>query len=94
MKTYENYRYNVQRADSIRYFLLAEFGGTYIDLDDVSRTPSIHVAAEALMTTGLQATTRSAPSVRRLDARSVHQRGLLQPRHGDLTRPPLLQTRR
>jgi len=32
--TYDNYPFPIQRADAIRYFVLAHFGGTYIDLDD------------------------------------------------------------
>ncbi|KAL1954765.1 hypothetical protein VTO42DRAFT_713 [Malbranchea cinnamomea] len=34
LETFQNYRYPIQRADAIRYFVLAHFGGTYIDLDD------------------------------------------------------------
>ncbi|KAJ5137215.1 hypothetical protein N7476_004595 [Penicillium atrosanguineum] len=34
LKTFDGYKYPIQRADSIRYFLLAHYGGTYIDLDD------------------------------------------------------------
>ena len=36
LDTYDNYRYPIQRADSIRYFILASHGGIYIDLDNVS----------------------------------------------------------
>ncbi|GAB1739121.1 hypothetical protein NU219Hw_g3876t1 [Hortaea werneckii] len=32
--TFINYPYPIQRADSIRYFVLSHFGGIYIDLDD------------------------------------------------------------
>ncbi|KAI9847834.1 MAG: hypothetical protein M1837_001727 [Sclerophora amabilis] len=32
--TFDNYDYPIQRADAIRYFVLAHFGGVYIDLDD------------------------------------------------------------
>ncbi|AMD20267.1 HDL477Wp [Eremothecium sinecaudum] len=34
LKTFDSYRYPIQRADAIRYFLLLHFGGVYIDLDD------------------------------------------------------------
>ncbi|KAJ5403738.1 hypothetical protein N7509_003609 [Penicillium cosmopolitanum] len=34
LKTFDAYKYPIQRADSIRYFVLAYYGGTYIDLDD------------------------------------------------------------
>lgn len=34
LKTFDSYPYNIERADSIRYFILAHYGGIYIDLDD------------------------------------------------------------
>ncbi|KAJ5770680.1 uncharacterized protein N7511_002731 [Penicillium nucicola] len=34
LETFDGYEYPIQRADSIRYFVLAFYGGTYIDLDD------------------------------------------------------------
>ncbi|DAA79343.1 TPA_exp: putative Glycosyl transferase [Trichophyton benhamiae CBS 112371] len=34
LTTFDNYPFPIQRADSIRYFILAHYGGTYIDLDD------------------------------------------------------------
>jgi inositol phosphorylceramide mannosyltransferase catalytic subunit len=34
LSTFVNYPYNIQRADAIRYFLLAHYGGIYIDLDN------------------------------------------------------------
>ncbi|WLF79836.1 CSG1/SUR1-like protein [Lodderomyces elongisporus] len=34
LKTWDNYKYNIQRADAIRYFALYHYGGIYIDLDD------------------------------------------------------------
>ena len=34
LETFDNYEYPIQRADSIRYFVLAHFGGVYIDMDD------------------------------------------------------------
>lgn len=34
MDTFDSYPFPIQRADSIRYFVLAYYGGTYIDLDD------------------------------------------------------------
>nr|KAG5701407.1 hypothetical protein BaRGS_032739 [Batillaria attramentaria] len=30
---YDSYRYNIQRVDSARYFILHHFGGVYMDLD-------------------------------------------------------------
>nr|OQO32171.1 hypothetical protein B0A51_00540 [Rachicladosporium sp. CCFEE 5018] len=33
-ETFESYSYPIQRADAIRYFVLAHFGGVYLDLDD------------------------------------------------------------
>lgn len=32
--TFKSYAHGIQRADSIRYFVLAHYGGVYIDLDD------------------------------------------------------------
>lgn len=34
VETFEGYPYPIQRADAIRYFVLAHHGGIYIDLDD------------------------------------------------------------
>ncbi|KAL8974294.1 MAG: hypothetical protein Q9197_001469 [Variospora fuerteventurae] len=34
LNTFDNYSHPIQRADAIRYFVLAHFGGIYIDLDD------------------------------------------------------------
>ncbi|CCC68317.1 hypothetical protein NCAS_0B02330 [Naumovozyma castellii] len=34
LDTFENYKYPIQRADAIRYFILSHYGGVYIDLDD------------------------------------------------------------
>lgn len=34
LKTFDGYKYPIQRADTIRYFILSHFGGIYIDLDD------------------------------------------------------------
>jgi inositol phosphorylceramide mannosyltransferase catalytic subunit len=36
VETWDHYRFPIQRADSIRYFILAHHGGIYIDLDNVS----------------------------------------------------------
>lgn len=33
-ETFKGYEHPIQRADSIRYFVLSHFGGVYIDLDD------------------------------------------------------------
>ena len=35
LETFDGYAHPIQRADAIRYFVLAHFGGIYIDLDDV-----------------------------------------------------------
>lgn len=34
LQTWDDYPYPIQRADAIRYFALAHYGGIYIDLDD------------------------------------------------------------
>ncbi|KAF9695197.1 hypothetical protein EKO04_007024 [Ascochyta lentis] len=34
LETFDSYPYPIQRADTIRYFVLHHFGGIYIDLDD------------------------------------------------------------
>lgn len=34
LDTFDGYHYPIQRADAIRYFVLAYYGGTYLDLDD------------------------------------------------------------
>jgi mannosyltransferase OCH1-like enzyme len=34
---YDNYEYNIQRADVVRYFILYKYGGIYVDLDVLSR---------------------------------------------------------
>jgi mannosyltransferase OCH1-like enzyme len=34
LKTFDNYKYPIERADVIRYFILSYYGGIYIDLDD------------------------------------------------------------
>jgi mannosyltransferase OCH1-like enzyme len=39
IETYDNYPFAIQRADTIRYFVLAYYGGTYLDLDDVGCSP-------------------------------------------------------
>ena len=35
LRTYDGYRYPVQRVDALRYFLMLHYGGIYIDLDNV-----------------------------------------------------------
>ncbi|KAK5133169.1 hypothetical protein LTR08_008105 [Meristemomyces frigidus] len=37
--TFEGYRYPIQRADAIRYFVLSHYGGIYLDLDDGCNRP-------------------------------------------------------
>lgn len=34
LRTFDSYKYPIQRADVIRYFVLYHYGGIYIDLDD------------------------------------------------------------
>ncbi|KAJ9642954.1 CSG1/SUR1-like protein [Coniosporium tulheliwenetii] len=34
LETFDGYTHPIQRADAIRYFVLAHYGGIYIDLDD------------------------------------------------------------
>ena len=34
LSTFDGYRYPIQRADAIRYFVLSHFGGVYLDLDN------------------------------------------------------------
>jgi len=34
LEDFDGYQYPIQRADAIRYFVLAHYGGIYIDLDD------------------------------------------------------------
>lgn len=34
LDTFEDYKYPIERADAIRYFILSHYGGVYIDLDD------------------------------------------------------------
>lgn len=34
LDTFKNYRYPIERADAIRYFVLYHYGGVYLDLDD------------------------------------------------------------
>ena len=33
LRIFENYEFNIERADAIRYFILYKFGGIYVDLD-------------------------------------------------------------
>lgn len=39
LETFRGYKFNIQRADAIRYFVLARYGGVYIDLDDGCNRP-------------------------------------------------------
>lgn len=45
LETWRGYRHHIQRADSIRYFILAQYGGIYIDLDNVSLQSSESVTS-------------------------------------------------
>jgi mannosyltransferase OCH1-like enzyme len=35
LKTYESYKYDIERIDSVRYFILHKFGGFYVDTDAI-----------------------------------------------------------
>jgi mannosyltransferase OCH1-like enzyme len=35
LRTYDGYRYPVQRVDAVRYFIMLHYGGIYMDLDNV-----------------------------------------------------------
>lgn len=37
--TYRNYAYPIQRIDAVRYFLLLQYGGIYLDLDYTCKAP-------------------------------------------------------
>jgi mannosyltransferase OCH1-like enzyme len=37
LRTYDGYRYPVQRVDALRYFLMLHYGGIYVDLDNVGK---------------------------------------------------------
>ncbi|CAG8962161.1 hypothetical protein HYFRA_00005208 [Hymenoscyphus fraxineus] len=39
LKTYDGYRHPVQRADTIRYFIMRHYGGIYLDLDNGCNAP-------------------------------------------------------
>lgn len=39
VKEWDNYKYPIQRADALRYFVLHLYGGIYIDLDDACKRP-------------------------------------------------------
>ena len=42
--TFENYRYDMQRIDAMKYFVLFHFGGIYIDLDVKCNAPDLITA--------------------------------------------------
>lgn len=42
LRTYDGYRYPVQRVDAVRYFLLLHYGGIYLDLDNVRLQAVFH----------------------------------------------------
>jgi mannosyltransferase OCH1-like enzyme len=39
LPTYDSYRYSIQRIDALKYFLLWQYGGIYMDLDVSCRRP-------------------------------------------------------
>lgn len=44
LETFDGYQFPIQRADTIRYFVLAYYGGIYLDLDDVRfQNPSVKI---------------------------------------------------
>jgi mannosyltransferase OCH1-like enzyme len=55
LETFVSYRHDIERADAVRYFLLYEFGGIYVDLDmeclrpfdDLVREEGVHFSLEA-----------------------------------------------
>jgi len=51
---YLNYKYNIQRADIIRYFILQKYGGIYSDLDivPIKRIPDSILNADVLVMRG------------------------------------------
>ncbi|KAL2269008.1 hypothetical protein VTJ83DRAFT_3854 [Remersonia thermophila] len=38
LRTYDGYKYPVQRVDAVRYFLMLHYGGIYMDLDNGCKT--------------------------------------------------------
>ena len=44
VQVYENYRYDMQRIDAMKYFLLYHFGGIYLDLDVKCNVPDLLTA--------------------------------------------------
>lgn len=50
LNTFDNYTQPIQRADAIRYFVLAHFGGIYLDLDDVTPFPHSLMYSSAKLT--------------------------------------------
>ncbi|KAK0619738.1 nucleotide-diphospho-sugar transferase [Immersiella caudata] len=38
LRTYDRYRFPVQRVDAVRYFILMHYGGIYLDLDNGCKT--------------------------------------------------------
>lgn len=47
LETFLSYRHDIERADAVRYFLLYEFGGIYVDLDMECLRPFDDLVAEA-----------------------------------------------
>lgn len=52
LSTYQGYRYFIQRCDVARYMLLYRYGGTYVDLDVVCRTPLSVIFADSPVEAG------------------------------------------
>jgi len=53
LSTYRGYNYFIQRCDVARYMLLYRYGGTYVDLDVVCRTPLSAIFAESPVEAGV-----------------------------------------
>jgi inositol phosphorylceramide mannosyltransferase catalytic subunit len=42
LEKYDSYKYGIQRADAIRYFILYKYGGVYSDLDIAPKSNFVH----------------------------------------------------
>jgi hypothetical protein len=80
LETFDGYNFPIQRADAIRYFVLAHYGGVYIDLDDVCLA-SHYLCIHILTTVGLPTPSRSPPNIQRLGTSNYPHR-YLQRCHG------------
>jgi hypothetical protein len=74
LKTYDGYRFPVQRVDAVRYFLLLHYGGIYLDLDNVRLHLSILAVTSLTYSTGLLGGPRALALLPRLDRRARSRR--------------------